>query len=122
MAVRVTAKEVRSILDNSSLPDSIVNSYITGANALINSALGTGTTDLLKEIERWLSAHMIACTVERVASKEGAGGAFIEYTGKYDQGLKSTSYGQMVATLDTSGVMAGLMGKSAKITAIKSFE
>lgn len=121
MAVRVTASEVKEIMDTT-LSDVIVGAYITSANTLVNSVLGTGATDLLKEIERWLTAHMIAVTRERQAQKEGAGGAYIEYTGKYGQDLSSTSYGQMAMALDTTGALAGLAGKSASITAIKSFD
>lgn len=122
---RVTADEVKEILDNTSLTDPIIEAYITGANALVNKTFETGTspgTDLLKEIERWLTAHMISCTRERMAKKEGAGGAYIEYTGQYGENLSSTSYGQMVLTLDSTGQMAALAGKKASITAIKSFD
>jgi hypothetical protein len=121
MAARVTAKEVRAILDNTELSDPQIGYYITSANTLVNSVLGLGTTDILKEIERWFTAHMIACTRERMAIKEGAGGASITYTGKYEEGLKSTPYGQMVLTLDTTGLMAAQDGKKvASIYAIKS--
>jgi hypothetical protein len=65
---------------------------------------------------------MIACTRERTALKEAAGGASITYTGKYDKNLSSTPYGQMVMTLDTTGAMSALGGKQASITAIQSFE
>jgi hypothetical protein len=121
MANRVTENDVKAILDNTTLSTSQITPYITSANTLVNTALGTGTTDILFEIERWLAAHLIACTRERQAKKEEAGGAKIEYTGIYQEGLHSTTYGQMVLTLDTSGTLVSLMGKSAKITAIKSF-
>ena len=119
---RVTVTEVKQILDDSLLSDSIVGAYITGSNTLVNSVLGTGETDLLKQIEMWLTAHMISCTRERMAKKEGAGGASIEYTGQYGENLSSTPYGQMVLVLDVSGEMAALSGKKASITAIKSFD
>lgn len=122
--MRTTAVEVLAIMDEVTLESSIVDKYITGANALVNQILSnSGLGDsLLTEIEKWLSAHMIASTRERAAKKEGAGGAFIEYTGVYGEGLKSTAYGQMVLTLDSSGAMASLSGKAAKIKAIKSFD
>lgn len=120
--MRVTATEVKEILDNSTLTDTIVDAYILGANSLVNSALGTGDTALLKEIERWMAAHMIASSRERMAQKEGAGGAYIEYTGTSGQELSSTPYGQMVITLDTSGAMASLGLKKASIYAVKSFD
>jgi len=122
MAVRVTAAEVKAILEDTELTDLVVETYITGANTLVNSVLGTGTTDLLKEIERWLTAHMIKSTQERIAKKEEAGGAKIEYEGVFGAGLSSTPYGQMVLTLDATGLMASLSGKTVKIYAIKSFD
>ena len=120
MALRVTATEVKAIIDTT-LMDSIINTYIVGANTLVNVALGEGTTDILKHIELWLSAHLIAVSRERMAKKEEAGTAKIEYIGTYGEGLNSTPYGQMVMVFDTTGAMATLMLKKASIYAIKSF-
>jgi hypothetical protein len=122
MAVRVTVTEVKEIMDNISLSSAVVNAYITSANTLVNSALGTGSTDKLKEVERWLAAHMIACTRERMAVKEEAGGTKIEYTGKYGEALSSTPYGQMVLLLDTTGFMASLAFRPVRIMAVTSFK
>ena len=120
--MRVTATEVKEILNDSTLSDTIVDAYILGANSLVNSALGTGDTALLKEIERWMAAHMIASTRERMAQEEGAGGAYIKYLGTGGQELSSTPYGQMVLTLDTTGAMASLGLKKASIRAVTSFD
>jgi len=124
MSIRTTATEVKLILDDSSLEDATVDAYITAASALVDSALGSSSLGdtLLEEIERWLTAHMIASTRERIALKEAAGGASITYTGQYGQKLSSTPYGQMVLVLDTTNTMASLGGKSASIVAITSFE
>lgn len=119
MAARVTVAEVKAILDDSSLGTAIIQVYINSANTLVNSALGTGETDLLKEIERWLTAHMISISRERIAKKEEAGGTKIEYIGEYGAGLNSTPYGQMVMALDITGAMAMLMMKRATSTAVK---
>ena len=118
MAVRITAAEVRDIMDATVLTDPIIGTYILGANTLINSVLGIGITDILKEIERWLTAHLIAISRERMAKKEEAGGAKIEYIGDYGAGLDSTPYGQMVQILDTTGAMATLMMKKATTYAV----
>lgn len=122
MAVRVTASEVKEILDDSTLLDTIVEAFILGANAMVNTNLA-GTTlspEILKEIERWLSAHLISVTRERQAKKEGAGGASIEYTGEWGEGLKGSSYGQMAMTLDSTGTLASLDQKKATLYAIPS--
>jgi len=120
---RVTIAEVKLIIDTS-LEDTNVTAYITAANALVTDVLASSGLgdDLLKEIERWLTAHLIAATQERQSKKEEAGGAKVEYTGVYGDGLKLTSYGQMVLTLDSSGLMASLGGRSATVFAIPSFE
>ncbi len=119
MATRTTVEEVKQILNDTELSDPIIEGYIKAANSMINNVLsGKLDEDTLEEIERWLTAHMIASTRERQAVKEGAGGAFIEYTGKFGEGLKSTSYGQMVLTMDTTGLMAALGMKQIKLIAI----
>jgi len=117
---RTTVSEVKQIIDTS-LSDSVIDSYITGSNLLITQVLGSSSlpSELLAEIERWLTAHNIAMTRERMAKKEGAGGAYIEYTGESGTGLEATSYGQMVLTLDTTGTMKSLAKKPVKFTAIK---
>ena len=122
MANRVTEAEVKALLDNTTLTDPQVLAYIGSANTLINTAFGTGATPILSELEKWVACHMIAITRERQAKKEEAGGAKIEYTGVYEEGFRSTSYGQMAISLDQSGVLAALSGKTVKIYAIPSFQ
>ena len=104
------------------LTDSEIQAYITDANVLVNELLPNSglSSGLLKSIEKWLTAHMIASTRMRMAAREGAGGASITYTGVYGEGLKSTPYGQHVVALDTTGAFASLMLKRASITAVES--
>ena len=62
---RTTATEVKQIMDNCDLDDAIVDVYIVGANALVTSILGDDSTigaTLLSEVEKWMTAHMIAST------------------------------------------------------------
>ena len=121
---RVTVAEVQAILPSNSLTDAVVDAFILGATTLVDSAIGDSTelsTALKKEIERWLTAHMLTGTLERMAESEGAGGANIKYTGAYGQNLASTPYGQMVLTLDTTGKMASLGKKTASMYAVTSF-
>ena len=122
MAVRVVAAEVNAILDTHSISDADIGAYIVTANTLVNSVLGTGTDDIYSQIEKYLAAHLVSISRLRQAKKEEAGGAKIEYTGFWMTGLNSTSYGQMVLALDTTGAFAALMKKPASITAITSFE
>jgi hypothetical protein len=120
---RTTATAVKKIIDTD-LTDGIVEAYIDDASALVDQQLtneGLGST-LLTSIEKWLAAHMIATSRERMAKKEGAGGASIEYTGKFGEGLAATPYGQQVRELDTTGKLASLGRKVASFKSIKSFK
>jgi hypothetical protein len=123
---RTTIADVKYILDDTDLTDATITSFINGANVFVTATLtGKSLTDeLLAEIERWVTAHMIASTVERMALKEGAGGAEITYTGKWGEGLASTPYGQMAINLDTSNTLMSIKeGKrTATSRAITSFE
>ena len=121
---RTTATEVKQII-STTLDDTIVDAYIAGATELITEVLGSSTaiTDTLKaEIERWLSAHLLAATRARQLVSGKAGPAEAVYQGKTGMNLESTLYGQQVMVLDTTGSFAALGGKSATITAITSFE
>ena len=118
---RTSVAKVREIIDTESA-DPIVQAYVDGASNLVDSVLGTSLLSgaVKTEIETWLAAHMIAVSRERPAIKEGAGGAFIEYSGEFSEGLKSTSYGQMVLVFDSTGAMANLGSKVIKLKAVKS--
>jgi len=124
MTVRVTANEVKVLLDDSQLPDATVEAFITSANVQVNSILSNSglSTEVLKEIERWLSAHMIAVTRERVAVSETAGPASTKYANVFGEGLKSTPYGQMVLELDTTGSMLAAGKASFTFKAVRSFD
>jgi hypothetical protein len=110
------------IMEPNEISEVDVQSYIDGANVLLTRLLGTKGLgeDLLTEIERWLTAHLIVSSRERMAKKEGAGGAFIEYAGNYGENLMSTSYGQVAVSMDVTGGLATLGMKRMFIKAVKS--
>lgn len=122
---RTTAAEVKEIMDGCSVSDVIVTSLITAASDLVTQVFSgdTSITDtLLEEIERWLTAHMIASSLYRSTKTEGVGDASVSYTGNFGEGLKSTPYGQMVLTLDFTGKLAKVGKQVASIYAITSFD
>ena len=125
MTVRVTATEVKAILDTA-LDDSVVEVFIDAANLVVTDILGSSTVlsdDQLKEIERWLTAHMIASTRDPQAASEKTGEANIKYQGVTGKGLDATFYGQQVKLLDTSGILEGSTGKrKATVYAATSFD
>ncbi len=125
MAARVTEEEVLLIMD-SALTEEAVESYVISANVFITNTLGSAglSEALLKEIERWTAAHMIALSKERQSKEESAGTAAIKYAGQWGKGMEQTSYGQMAITLDSTGTLANLAkGKGQAYTyAVTSFE
>lgn len=107
--MRTTVDDVRAII-STTLEDATITNIIGSASTLLDSLTDMSglSVALLTEIERWMSAHMIAITWERTAKNEGAGGASIEYAGNFGTGFASTQYGQMAITLDTTGTLKTL--------------
>ena len=108
--MRTNITDVRSIIPATAVMDADVESYIGAANLFTTNWLGSVglTEDTLTEIERWMTAHMIASTRDRIGIKEEAGSAKIEYANTFAAGLLSTPYGQMVLSLDTTGTLDSL--------------
>jgi hypothetical protein len=115
MATRVTASEVLAIMD-SALAESDISAFLISANVFVTNNLESSglSESVLKEIERWVTAHMVAITKERQSKDEGAGTAYIKYTGQWGEGLLQTSYGQMAINLDSSGILANLANNKMK--------
>ena len=120
---RTTEAEVLAIMDNE-LIDSQVTPFMTAANLLITKAFSDGNTsdELLEEIEKWLTAHMIASTIAKTTATEELGDAKVKYTGYWGKKLEATPYGQMVQVLDTEGLMGNLGKAGASMYAITSFD
>jgi len=122
---RVTASEVKQIMDGCTTSDTVVGIMIDAAEEVITNVF-SGDADindtLLKEIERWFTAHMLASTLHRTTSEEKLGEASVKFTGKWGEKLSSTPYGQMVLTLDTSGKMGNAGKQAASIYAIETPE
>lgn len=125
MAKRVVAAEVKEIIDGCTTSDEVVEVMIDAASEIITQVFENDTdigTILLKELERWLTAHMLVSTLHRMGADEKVGDAQIKYTGQWGKKLESTPYGQMVLTLDTTGKIARTGKIAASIYAIKSFD
>ena len=130
MANRVTASEVKEILNGSTITDAVVDTFIIGANALITKVFasdGDITTVMLKELERWLTAHLIASTVDRLAKQEKLDDAEVTYSepvvyfGVGSKMLSTTPYGRNVLTLDFTGKMGKAGATNATVFAIPGF-
>ena len=124
---RTTVAEVNAILPET-VADATVTAFIKTATELVTEVLGSDTTltDALKEeIECWLTAHLIVATVQRSKMLVKAGGGpapSVTFAGSFGTKLNSTTYGQQVLMLDTTGKFAKLGKRKANITAITSFE
>jgi hypothetical protein len=117
MLTRVTDDEVKGILDTTIDTTPFINT----ANTLINLKL-TGqdlTDDMLYQIELYLAAHL-ACAKEPVLKSESVGGAKNDYVREVGKGLDSTSYGQMVKMLDSTGILASMEQKRATLVTIRA--
>lgn len=118
MANRVTSAEVKKIIDTTE----DVNACIDAANVLVTERLGgtTLSTSHLKEIERWLAAHFVACSIDRQASSVKVGAAQDTYMGQSEgEGLKATTYGQQAIMLDSTGILNKLGKKLARVDIIE---
>ena len=122
MATRTTPTEVKEIYPTDML-DAAVQIYINVANTIVTANVTCGLTDaVLEEIERWITAHLIASTQERQTKSERLAEAEVVFTGEYGPGLQATTYGQTAMMLDTCGGLASMGKKAIKMTAITSFE
>ncbi len=113
MTARVEASDVKAIIETS-LTEVQMEAYITASNLTVTKILGTSdvlSEEQLFEIERWFTAHLIACTRERQIKSERAGDAEATYEGKTAMGLDATFYGQQVKVIDTSGLMSAQIGR-----------
>ncbi len=122
---RTTATEVKQIMDDLTASDPVIDAYITAANTLVTFVLGSDTAignTLRGEVEKWFTAHMIACTIHRTTETERLGDASVKYTGQFRENLSSTPYGQMVMQLDPTGKMGNIGKKGASMFAVTSFD
>lgn len=108
MANRVTAADVREIIDTS-LGDGGLTACITAANLLISTKsemLSSLTEEVLTQIELWLSAHYVSVADPRVVEERTR-----ETSLKYAQpaagkGLAGSPYGQTAIALDPTLTLA----------------
>jgi hypothetical protein len=125
MMARVTEGEVKELIPTTET----ITAQINAANVVVTEKLGSNgtiTADHLKEIERWLAAHLVACSIERQTTKEKIGATAAEFVGSQQGaaglGLNLTTYGQQVLVLDTTGTLANLGKRKARIDTIEAID
>ena len=116
---RVTGDEVKEIIDTT-LTAAQITPFITAANITVTSALSSTSlaATTKKEIERWFSAHLVYIRNPQLKKEKIGDAEDTMNLGTLGEGLKSTPYGQVVLTLDTTGNMANLGKRQSKIEAI----
>ena len=116
---RVTDGEVREILFADFDSSVSLGAFITAASLTIDQHLsGQGlSNELLKEIERWLAAHL-AAVYQPAAASEREGDKSATYEGQTGLGLDFTRYGQQVKLLDPTGTLANLGRRKAKFQVV----
>lgn len=121
---RVSETEVKELIPTTET----ITAQINAANVLVTEKLGSNgtiTTDHLKEIERWIAAHFVACSIERQATEEKVGATSIKYAGNADRdvkGLNLTSFGQQAIMLDTTGTLASLGKRKSRMDTIRAID
>jgi len=121
----ITPDDIRLLFDSSiTTSDESIQSFINTAITLVTDMYTrmkvTVSADIEEEVEKYVAAHLLASLRERMAQKEGAGGAEITYMGISGDGLKSTPYGQMALVIDTTGVLRTLGHRRLVTKAIKT--
>lgn len=112
MAARVTAAQVKEIIDTSIADNVLDSSMIDTANVIVDMyLLEEGYTEAyLTKIELYLAGHFVCITEEEgahILSKTGD--ATEEWAADwFGPGFQSTRYGQAALTLDSSGTLAGV--------------
>lgn len=116
---RTNDSDVQDIIALNVLTDT--TPFITTANIIVTEHLGTSSisSDLLEQIEKYLTAHLVAMHPdERQLKSQKLGEATDNYAGEFGKMLDFTQYGQMVKMLDYTGTLAGVGGQSVEIDTI----
>lgn len=117
---RTDVDQVNHIMETS-LTDNQIRPIIEQANRIVTSKIGgEGLTDeLLKDIETWMTAHLIALGKERQPLEERVGDIWLKFNENPAGFFNATTYGQTCLMLDTSGKLQAASMKKISFTAIQ---
>ena len=113
---RVTAANVQEVIETA-LTEAEINACINTAHLLIGAKTRMLTelgSDLLAQIELWLSAHFVSVREPRIA-QETIDDNTIRYEQSKAGSIADTTYGQVALALDTTLSLAGATTKRAVI-------
>lgn len=106
MAQRVADADIQAIRPTTQ--DTVP--FIQAASLFVDAYIGQAGWSLpvATELERWLTAHLMAVADGAGLAERRIGDTTIRYhTPKVGLGLDATLYGQQVLLLDTTGTLAG---------------
>ena len=102
MATRVDDCDVSRIMGDDA-PD-VLRPFIESANLLVTECYGNSgvSDDVLRELEKWLAAHLAHSVSQRVVSTK-LGDASDTFARASGDGLRGTFYGQQALLFDVNG-------------------
>jgi hypothetical protein len=121
MSVRTTKTQVRYVIQTG-LEDDEIDALISHANSIVTRVVGSESLGaaVLKDLETWLTAHLIAIGKERQPLSEKVGDIWLSFEKMGGKGfLEMTTYGRMVLFLDPTGNFQRSSLKRASIRAVK---
>lgn len=125
MAVLATSDDVMEVMQNTSLDENYVSSVLITADIILTKVYEYCkepiSDSLLLELQKYMAAHIIASTTNRITTDEKIGDAQVSYAGKFGMKYEATPYGQLLLTIDPTGLIAKSGKLGASINAIKSF-
>ena len=123
MALRTTIEKVKSIMATA-LTDPEISLLISQANVIVTRKVGSEglDTDLLIDLETWMTAHLIAIGKERQLYSEKVDDIWLTYQKNPEGFFTSTTFGQMILFLDTTGKFQQASKNKVTFNAIKQIQ
>ena len=108
---RNEVSDVRAIITTAA-DDTAITACLASANAFLTDlfdATDKISEATIKEIERWLTAHLIASTITQQVSEAKAGSAEVKFQGTTGMRLDATRYGQNAVSLDPTNKLSDVV-------------
>ena len=119
--MRTNIAEIKKVI-TTTLADDNINALLEVANNIVNGTFVSGDLDSerLKLIEKYLTAHLIATTLERQEQQHKVGEVAVTFAQKLGEGLRSSTYGMVVISLDSTGklVQQGNVNQTVKLISL----
>ena len=120
---RTTATIVKQVI-KTSLSDTQVGEVIEFANRMVTDILGSAgySAAKLKDIETFLTAHIIRTTKERLTVEERVADVWVKYAQRPSGYLEQTEYGQTIIFMDSEGLMLQSANEKSSFEAINQVD